>query len=382
MFDQNTVRIVNVDPKTASEWLAKSRGNRPIRNEAIWRYAEDMSAGRWFVGHDAITFDKNETLINGHHRLKAVILSGKTISFLVRYGATEEEVSSFDQGLGRTAVDAAHYCEGFEFLDPKNAAIVRLACSPDVHRKLSNNILLAASKDYEEELRFVREDCFENSKKINVIVGSVFVRAAQDKNNWDKLRYAGKYLLDNGDSVERQEIARLPGSSYLKLMNDYLLSAKKGKFLGSENRRNLLRICEICLDRFLKGDDNKPTLRGKTKLNNLFPSPQKSYLAQSMPSRGMSVSMLIALRRVIDRYSDGQILSPAQIAQDIVESTDEFKTKSPAKTVAANFAKIVKKHNNKLQINGSGYFAPVIDGPNQKRIDYYVFHKDNVVSNK
>jgi hypothetical protein len=78
--------VVAVDPATAAQWL--SRRSSPVHEDLVSRYAEIMAAQRW--RHDGATLpivftDDGSRLIDGCHRLSAVVKSGLTITFNVAF---------------------------------------------------------------------------------------------------------------------------------------------------------------------------------------------------------------------------------------------------------------------------------------------------------
>ena len=63
------------------------------------QYAADMKAGRWQLNGEAIKFDKNGHLLNGQHRLHAVVRADTTIQMLVISGLDPETRTTMDSGL-------------------------------------------------------------------------------------------------------------------------------------------------------------------------------------------------------------------------------------------------------------------------------------------
>ena len=79
-----TFTFVDVSPNVAQAWLAtRNELNRTISEGPVQKYAADMSDGRWTLTHQCIAFDSLGNLIDGQHRLSAVIQSGCTIKFAV-----------------------------------------------------------------------------------------------------------------------------------------------------------------------------------------------------------------------------------------------------------------------------------------------------------
>ena len=98
-----TSKIETITPAIAQEWLDKSRlENRPLSWAVIKSYADTMKNGNWLVNGEAITFDERGNLLNGHHRLRAVIASATPIQSYVVRGVDHRAFSTFDCGRSRT----------------------------------------------------------------------------------------------------------------------------------------------------------------------------------------------------------------------------------------------------------------------------------------
>lgn len=98
-----------VTPEIAQIYLAHSEGNRSMRREKISSYARDMSAGNWTANGEPIIFSLTGVLLDGHHRLNAVVKSGSSIQTLVVRGVPQESAKTIDMGASRTAADALSF---------------------------------------------------------------------------------------------------------------------------------------------------------------------------------------------------------------------------------------------------------------------------------
>lgn len=99
--------IREVSPELAADLLAKNTANRAINKRAVARYADAMSRKAWLVGNDAICVGKDGVLLNGQHRLSAVVESGCTVRMLFRSDVEQGELFAMDQGNKRIAADIA-----------------------------------------------------------------------------------------------------------------------------------------------------------------------------------------------------------------------------------------------------------------------------------
>lgn len=98
--------VVKVDPALAAEWLTHNTNNRPIRPAVLASYVRDMQAGRWQLTGEAIKFATDGTLLDGQHRLEAVVRSGATVQMFVISGLSPHTREVMDTGSKRTTADA------------------------------------------------------------------------------------------------------------------------------------------------------------------------------------------------------------------------------------------------------------------------------------
>ena len=94
-----------VTPNLASMWLSFNAHNRTLRPETVEKYARDMAAGDWQLAGDPIRFNSAGELIDGQHRLSAVVASGVNVTFMVMRNMDAEARDVIDTGLKRTAAD-------------------------------------------------------------------------------------------------------------------------------------------------------------------------------------------------------------------------------------------------------------------------------------
>ena len=116
---QKTFELVQVTPQVAHELLAK-QGNafRKLSLGYVERLAADMKAGRW-NGLSVLSFENSGRLVDGQHRLHAVIQSETSIEFLIDRDADRN--TAFDLGKPRTSKD--YYGSQYNYFTARMAAI-------------------------------------------------------------------------------------------------------------------------------------------------------------------------------------------------------------------------------------------------------------------
>src|SRR5690242_4011344 len=94
-----------ITPAIAEAYLAKNEINRTVRKAAVSAYARDMANGDWITTGEAIQFDWFDRMIDGQHRLLAIIEAGVSIQFLVVRGLDPKAQKRIDSGIVRAFAD-------------------------------------------------------------------------------------------------------------------------------------------------------------------------------------------------------------------------------------------------------------------------------------
>lgn len=97
--------IETITPRIAEEYLRFAGINRSISEPAVVRYATAMEKGQWSLAQPII-FDQYGKLIDGQHRLAAVVRSGIPQRFNVLRGI--DAIRHMDAGRPRRPADVLH----------------------------------------------------------------------------------------------------------------------------------------------------------------------------------------------------------------------------------------------------------------------------------
>jgi hypothetical protein len=100
-----SITLIKVTPEMAEEWLGKNTHNRNIRRIAVDSYARDMAAGNWRLTGEPIKFTPDGVLLDGQHRLLAVIKGGVPVELFVAKGIAPDSQRVMDTGAKRTSSD-------------------------------------------------------------------------------------------------------------------------------------------------------------------------------------------------------------------------------------------------------------------------------------
>jgi hypothetical protein len=101
---------VRVTPDQAAAWLRPevNHDNRSLRHEHVVYLANEILHDRWQVTNQGLGFSETGRLLDGQHRLSAIVRAGKAVDILVTTGLEEEAFRAIDCGLKRANYDRIH----------------------------------------------------------------------------------------------------------------------------------------------------------------------------------------------------------------------------------------------------------------------------------
>lgn len=108
MTDTMTTRVETITPEWAAKILAAHDPNRNLRPAHVSRLARAIKDGQWMLTHQGVAFDREGRLLDGQHRLAAVVLAGKPVLMNVTTDADPASFAAVDSGLKRSAADVLH----------------------------------------------------------------------------------------------------------------------------------------------------------------------------------------------------------------------------------------------------------------------------------
>ncbi len=100
-----TMKQEIVSPEIAAQYLRANIVNRKLRPTVVKRYEEEMRQNSWTLTSDAIAFDEDGNLIQGQHRLNAVVKTGLAQVFWVARNMPNDSRQNLDSGSKRELHD-------------------------------------------------------------------------------------------------------------------------------------------------------------------------------------------------------------------------------------------------------------------------------------
>lgn len=97
--------VLTVTPELAQKMLKDQNyvHNRPISQPWVDYLARQMTDGLWRMNGEPLIFSNRGKLLNGQHRLSAVVVSGRTVTFPVVRGVASSTFTTMDQNRVRSA---------------------------------------------------------------------------------------------------------------------------------------------------------------------------------------------------------------------------------------------------------------------------------------
>lgn len=154
MMNKPKLEIIN--PEIAREMLKCNTHNLPVRRMHVDYLASEMASGRWQLTHQGIAFDGN-TLVDGQHRLLAVIQSGKTIEAWVFGNVPIGVQALIDKGRIRSVGDELMHFDGCQYAKQKASACraILSMCCHFQNIKMSSGGCKSLLTEFGSELEFV-----------------------------------------------------------------------------------------------------------------------------------------------------------------------------------------------------------------------------------
>lgn len=105
MSDEPRAEFVDVNPALAQAWLQRNDKNRSVKLVNQAKLVRSIQQNEFMFTGDTIKFAPCGRLLDGQHRLMAIVQSGTTQRLLVVFNVPEEAFHVIDRGVGRSNGD-------------------------------------------------------------------------------------------------------------------------------------------------------------------------------------------------------------------------------------------------------------------------------------
>lgn len=112
-MEKNKIYTKNVfiTPEYAEKLLQKNVCNRPLTQKTVAWYAHQMITGQWTISGQTISISDKGTLLDGQHRLAALIKANVCLWFTIAYDVPSDSFINYDSLKSRSSRDAFSIAE-------------------------------------------------------------------------------------------------------------------------------------------------------------------------------------------------------------------------------------------------------------------------------
>lgn len=102
---QPTAQFETVTPMMAKRWLESNTNNRPVNEYNLDLVVMEMNRQNFHITGESIKFAEDGSLLDGQHRLLAIVKSGQSVKMLIVRGLEKAAFKYIDTGRKRNAGD-------------------------------------------------------------------------------------------------------------------------------------------------------------------------------------------------------------------------------------------------------------------------------------
>lgn len=147
------VFLATIHVPTAAASLENRFGQRNVNQGNLRRLMSDVDGDAWVVTGETVIYSEDGWLLNGQHRMEAIVATGKPITTLVvvlPYDMAREAMGQIDHGLPRSTADSLRM-DGEPNAVPL-AAVLDVLFFFDRHNKLAGNMTRPSRSERAEVL--------------------------------------------------------------------------------------------------------------------------------------------------------------------------------------------------------------------------------------
>lgn len=160
---------VLIMPKQALEMLKLNHHNRPVSKPTVVKYANELKMGKWVYNGESIKIAKDGRILDGQHRLLAIIKSGRSMDTEILYDLADDIFDTIDVGRGRSHSDI-FALNGVPYYSRKAASASAVVSLLRKHTQINGGHKLSKGDLY--EFYESNKDIFETEGVFNTRTGN------------------------------------------------------------------------------------------------------------------------------------------------------------------------------------------------------------------
>lgn len=178
-----TTEYVSVTPQQAREWLKTNTKNRNLSESVVDAYANDMRAGAWKLTHQGLGFDVQGNLLDGQHRLHAVIKVNFPVTMAVTKGLAPSARDVVDAQKPRTVADQLALIDGIPSANKYSGScrvILEIDQGRQIYKYTLNDVRMTLAK-YKDSIAEIRKILGGTEYDSVAIIGAIAYTLAADR---------------------------------------------------------------------------------------------------------------------------------------------------------------------------------------------------------
>lgn len=158
------IGLIEVTPPLAQRWLKNNFRNRPVSTDVVEAYARDAAQQQWITTHQGVAFNDIDQLIDGQHRLMAILKSGVACVMMASFGWPAKipgkemtTMDAVDRGRPRSVGDQLKIQHGMKdgTITAQICASLANLCCAERCRRLSVGNTLDVFRAFEPAVMYV-----------------------------------------------------------------------------------------------------------------------------------------------------------------------------------------------------------------------------------
>lgn len=252
-------KLMTVTPEMAAKWLELNKGNRDVRPALVKMLTAEITNNRWQVTHQGIAFDEFGELLDGQHRLHAIVRADAAVPMYVSYGAPRASFAVVDGGANRSFRDRTMVA-GTD-VTPEHGAVARvIVMGPSWYGMVPYSVTVNMITKHREAIDFalsLKDKKYRTAAPILAVVA----RAWYTKDRTRLAEFMRAYNTGEAQSPADWAATRL--------RETILLGKTKGRHATNE-REGIYYKAESAVDLFLR---RFPATKLYGVKDELFPVP-------------------------------------------------------------------------------------------------------------
>lgn len=251
-----------ITPKLATYYLQFNVDrNRNLIGVALAEYQSDMKDGQWISTHEGIAFDITGKLIDGQHRLNAIVNTGVSQLMLVTRGLPEKSLEVINRGRMRKIHHTLKIL-GYEYHDSRFVAVARrMLVGINSNAVFTESTYKKFIDNHIEAIAFAKSVISEKAGP--AAVAAVIGRAFYHEDH-DSLRRFGKAMGDQIDSLSTKS-----GDKSARMLKAFIDKVRVAKGYTATMNNEIYRKTQYALSKFLNGEDVSRVLEMAEELYEL-----------------------------------------------------------------------------------------------------------------